>query len=360
MTTNWITHIKSRLRLPYEIAKCRLFNKYKPLVVLLYLTDRCNLKCKYCVGNWSGRKIKDYSTREIKTIIDECIALGTVHFTIHGGEILVRNDVGEIIEYLKKKGSFVNLVTNGILLREKIDDLVGVDSLCISLDGREENNDFNRGKGSYQAAMEAISIARERQLKFAVHATLTQKSIHDIEYLCKQAKQLGYYQQFSLLLKPLTQEQSGLGISDAEARNAIRRIMTLKRAGYPVFTSNRSLRNALNWPHPLNEARINKSNFPLNNNLIRCFYGKLKIAIDANGYVYPCSSLNDSFNALNVREVGVKKAFEHVITQNTCEACYYLTQNDWSLLLGGSPEQYLGQAVIQLKGIFNKRKGLYN
>jgi MoaA/NifB/PqqE/SkfB family radical SAM enzyme len=309
------------------------------------------------VGNWSGRKIKDYSTREIITIIDECIALGTVHFTIHGGEILVRNDVREIIDYLKKKGSFVNLVTNGILLREKIDDLMGVDSLCISLDGREENNDFNRGKGSYQAAMEAISIAKERRLKFVVHATLTRKSIHDIEYLCEQAKRLGYYQQFSLLLKPLTPGQSDLGISDTDARDAIRRIMKLKRKGYPVFTSKRTLRNALNWPFPLSEARIDKSKYLLNKKLIRCFYGKLKIAIDANGHVYPCSSLNDSFNALNVRDVGVKKAFEHVIRQNTCEACYYLTQNDWSLLLGGSPEQYLSQAIIQLKSIFDKRKG---
>ncbi len=310
------------------------------------------------MGNWSGRKIKDYTTREIKTIIDECIAMGTVHFTIHGGEILVRDDVGEIIGYLKEKGSFVNLVTNGILLRERIDELAGVDSLCISLDGKEENNDFNRGKGSYQAAMEAISFAKARQLKFVVHATLTRKSINDIEYLCKQAKQLGYYQQFSLLLKPLTEGQSVLGISDTEARNAIRQIMRLKRAGYPVFTSNRSLRNALNWPFPLSEARIDKSSFLFNNQLIRCFYGKLKITIDANGYVYPCSSLNDSFHALNVREVGLKKAFEHVITQNTCEACYYLTQNDWSLLLGGSPEQYLSQAVIQFKSIFKKRKGL--
>ncbi len=71
--------------------------------------------------------------------------------------------------------------------------------------------------------------------------------------------------------------------------------------------------------------------------------------------MYPCSSLNDCFKALNVKEVGVKKAFDHIIKTNNCEACYYLTQNDWSLLLGGSMRQFVNQAYIQAKGIFKRK-----
>ena len=82
--------------------------------------------------------------------------------------------------------------------------------------------------------------------------------------------------------------------------------------------------------------------------------GKLKIVIDANGCAYPCSSLNDKFKALNVKEVGVKKAYEHILKINTCEACYFLTQNDWSLLLGLSGRQYREQMKIQLRQIFNR------
>lgn len=346
-------HIRSRMRLPYEILKCRLMHVYKPLVILFYVTDKCNLRCRYCVGNWSGRKIEDFTTQEIKNIIDECKELGSCHFTIHGGEILLRDDVGEIVDYLKKNNFYVNLVTNGILLPEKVNEIIKIDSLCISLDGREENNDFNRGKGSYQAAMKAIRLAKEKKLKFVVHAALTKKTVNDIEYLCKQAQKIGYYQQFSLLLKPLKASQNDLGLTDEESRAALRQIIELKKEGYPVFTSYRTLQNALNWPFTFNKSRLNKGEIPVKSHLIRCFYGKLKIAIDADGFAYPCSSLNDTFNALNVKEVGVRKAYEHILKNNTCEACFYLTQNDWSLLLGGSAAQFLNQANIQLREIFN-------
>jgi MoaA/NifB/PqqE/SkfB family radical SAM enzyme len=303
------------------------------------------------VGNWSGRKIKDFTTEEIKTIIDECKSLGAVHFTIHGGEIFLRDDVKEIVDYLKKKRLYVNIVTNGILLPKNIDKVKNIDSLCISLDGTKETNDFNRGRGSFDAAFKAIKLAKEKNLKFVVHATLTKKSVDDIEYLCNQAKEIGYYQQFSLLLKPLNPFQTELGLAEDEAKLALRKIIKLKKEGYPVFTSFRTLNNALNWSFGFDRARLHKDEIPAGNNIIRCFYGKRKIAIDANGFVFPCSSLNDSFKALNVLEVGVKKAYEHVLETNTCESCYYLTQNDWNLLLGGSVRQFMNQAYVQLSEI---------
>lgn len=343
----------SRTKLPLRILKCRLTGVYRPLVVLFYVTDRCNLRCRYCVGNWSGRKIVDLTTQEIMRIVRECKDLGACHFTIHGGEILLRSDIGEIVDYLKENGLFVNLVTNGILLPERIDEVMKIDSLCISLDGREENNDFNRGKGAYKAAMKAIRIAKERDMSLVVHATLTRRNIGDIEYLCMQAQQLRYYQQFSLLLKPLTPSQQELGLGDAESRKALSEILRFKRMGYPVFTSYRTLKNALAWPHSLDRARLHKTELSEKSNLIRCFYGKLKIAIDADGFVYPCSSLNDTFKGLNAREVGVKRAYEHVLKHNTCEACFYLTQNDWSLLLGGSLGQFANQSLMQLRNIFD-------
>jgi MoaA/NifB/PqqE/SkfB family radical SAM enzyme len=356
MITDTFRLIKARLKLPYEILKCHISNNYKPLVILLYLTDRCNSKCRYCVGNWSGRKIKDYTTDEVKKIIDECRSLGSIHITIHGGELLLRNDTKEIIDYLKENKFYVNVVTNGILLPSKIDEIANVDSLCISLDGREENNDYNRGKGTYKASMTAIKLAKEKGFRLTVQSTLTNRSVKDIEYLCRQAKEIGYFQQFSLLLKPLTPEEKELGLSDEGARDALRQILKLKKEGYPVFTSYRALKNAINWPYGFDKQRLEIAELPPGNKLIKCFFGKLKIAIDADGFAYPCSTLNDSrvSNELNVKDVGVKKAYEHILKNKPCEACYYLTQNDWNLLLGGSLRQYMNMAYIHLSEIFRK------
>ncbi|MFH1305343.1 MAG: radical SAM protein, partial [Candidatus Omnitrophota bacterium] len=198
------------------------------------MTDRCNLRCRYCEGHFSGRQIKDLTMDEIRKIIDECKELGACHFIIHGGEILLRNDIGKIVDYLKEKDLYVDLATNGALLPDKINEIKNVDSLCISLDGREENNDFTRGKGSYLAAMRAIEAARAEGIKLSVHATLTKINLGDIEYLCEQARRMGYYQQFSLLLKPLRQFQNELVLNDEEIRTVLRQIIGFKRKGYPV------------------------------------------------------------------------------------------------------------------------------
>ncbi len=345
-------HLRSCARLGLNILKCRLTRVYKPLVVLLHMTDKCNLRCKYCEGDWSGRRIKDFTTNEILRIIDECKELGACHFVIHGGEILLRDDIGRIVDYMKGKDLYVDLVTNGALLPDKINEIRNVDSLCVSLDGREENHDFIRGNGSWRAAMKAIDVARAEGIKLSVHATLTKRNFGDMKYLCEQARRMGYLQQFSLLLKPLKQFQDELVLNDEEIKTVLREIIELKRKGYPVFTSYRVLKNALNWPFAFEKSRLDKNEIPRRSRLIRCFYGKLKLMIDADGFAYPCTSLNDVFKGLNVREHGVKKAYEHVLRNNDCEACFYLTQNEWSLLLGGGMGQFLNQAKIQVKRIF--------
>lgn len=348
-----LNRVTTRLILPYNVLKCKLLGTYRPLVVLLYVNDRCNLRCKYCVGNWSARKIPDFTTEEIVRIVDECVEIGTCHFTIHGGEILLRDDVEYLVNYMKGKNLYVNLVTNGLLFPEKMHAVRNVDSLCISLDGPEESNDLTRGRGSFKAILKAIKLAKQEDFKFTVQATLTKYNKNHIGYLVKLAKEIGYFQQFSLLLKKLSPGLEHIGLDDKETKEVLREIINYKRQGYPIFTSYRTLENALNWPFPYSRPMLNVDEIPPNSNLIRCYYGKLKVSIDADGNVYPCSSLNTEFKALNVREVGVKRAFEHVLKTNRCESCLFLTQNDWSLLLGLSREQYLEQVGIQLRQLLN-------
>ena len=82
---------------------------------------------------------------------------------------------------------------------------------------------------------------------------------------------------------------------------------------------------------------------------IPCFYGKTKFIIDADGRVYPCFALIDEFKPLNVKDVGVKKAIQHVRDTKRCEGCIYFSNNDHNLLLGFSVRQMLNQCKVQLK-----------
>jgi len=105
------------------------------------VTDRCNLRCRYCmppegVKNLGHEAILTYS--EIVRIAKIMADLGIRKVKITGGEPLVRLGIEELIEELNsiKAIEQVTLTTNGILLSQKIFALykAGIRNINISLD----------------------------------------------------------------------------------------------------------------------------------------------------------------------------------------------------------------------------------
>ena len=105
------------------------------------VTDRCNLRCVYCMPE---EGIPCVSHRDILTfdeIVRICRAgaeLGIRRIKLTGGEPLVRKGLPDLVGMLKTIPGIeqVTLTTNGILLREQINELVsnGLDAVNISID----------------------------------------------------------------------------------------------------------------------------------------------------------------------------------------------------------------------------------
>ena len=98
------------------------------------ITDRCNLRCTYCMPEegitcMSHDEILTYE--EIEIICRMMAKIGLKHVKITGGEPLVRKECWRLIEKLKQVPGIetVTLTTNGILLEEMAERLVqaGVD-----------------------------------------------------------------------------------------------------------------------------------------------------------------------------------------------------------------------------------------
>ena len=53
------------------------------------------------------------TTREVFRLFDEIAAMGTIRIGLWGGEPLIRDDIGDILEYGKKKGFYITMDTNG-------------------------------------------------------------------------------------------------------------------------------------------------------------------------------------------------------------------------------------------------------
>ena len=114
--------------------------------IRISITDRCNLRCIYCMPE-EGIKIIDHkevlSYEEIIRLCRQFAKIGISKVKITGGEPLVRKDVHKLIKAIKEIDGIdnVTMTTNGILLENQIDDLVnaGLDAVNISIDTLRED-----------------------------------------------------------------------------------------------------------------------------------------------------------------------------------------------------------------------------
>lgn len=109
--------------------------------VRISLTDRCNLRCRYCMPEEGVAKLRheDILTfGEILRIVRGLAALGVKKVRLTGGEPLVRRNITELIAAIRRVPGIeqVALTTNGVLLAEMVADLIraGLTGLNISLD----------------------------------------------------------------------------------------------------------------------------------------------------------------------------------------------------------------------------------
>lgn len=83
------------------------------------LTDRCNLRCFYCMPAEGIELMEKSNIMTIEEIIDLARTfrdLGVDTIRLTGGEPLVRKNFGFLIEELSKLGVTLKLTTNGIIL----------------------------------------------------------------------------------------------------------------------------------------------------------------------------------------------------------------------------------------------------
>lgn len=170
-----------------------------PLKITYEVTYKCNLRCKTCpwwredVTQTNLNKIKErqeLSTTEVKKAVDSIKKIGIRDFHLTGGEPFIRQDITEIINYIKKKGFHLRITNNGTCItQEHIENLVNnnVDFLTFSLDGTKDIHDNIRGlPGTYdkveKACLALAKYKKEKRKKLPiVHINFTLSSENEAE-----------------------------------------------------------------------------------------------------------------------------------------------------------------------------------
>jgi len=148
--------------LSWTLLQSNFSRPKKPYKLNLYITDKCNCRCKTC-NIWQKPAANELSVAELTTFFQKNNYFSWIDIT--GGEIFLRNDLDEILEMIVRECPNLYLLhfpTNG-MLTDKIDQTVkhikrifkGRLVVSISIDGDEPLHDSLRGvNGCWQKAVE--------------------------------------------------------------------------------------------------------------------------------------------------------------------------------------------------------------
>ncbi len=159
----------------------------------LSLTDRCNLRCRYCmpVGGKKELQLLQHedllSYEELYRIVQVAVGMGMNKLRLTGGEPLVRKNV---MEFIKKLASIENLeeirlTTNGVLLAEKAKGLfaVGIRKLNISLDTMQPERFTDiTGVDMFQQVWQGIEVAEKTGFDIKLNV-VAMKGVNDDEFV---------------------------------------------------------------------------------------------------------------------------------------------------------------------------------
>lgn len=132
------------------------------------LTDRCNLRCKYCMPECGVDKFNHddmLSLEEIYEITKSFVSLGVDKIRFTGGEPLVRKGMVELVAKVAKLDGVkdIAMTTNGLLLKRFAKDLkdAGLNRVNVSLDSLDPDKykEITRG-GNIEDFLSGIEEAK--------------------------------------------------------------------------------------------------------------------------------------------------------------------------------------------------------
>ncbi len=157
-------------------------NLIVPPILILSVTNSCNLKCAGCYACNQDRNInEELSIEEISRIVDEAIGLGVSIILIAGGEPLLKKGILDIPK-AHHETLFV-MFTNGLLVDgntinaiKRTKNLIPV----LSIEGDRKTTDLRRGEGMFDSIIKLMGEFGANSTMFGSSITLTSKNFDSV------------------------------------------------------------------------------------------------------------------------------------------------------------------------------------
>jgi Fe-coproporphyrin III synthase len=213
----------------------KILRRTIPLLASFKVTYRCNLACRACP--FHRRADDEDAQMSWKTAIAALEALyhlGTRMVVFEGGEPMLWRDgayrLHDLVHYARRRFLSVAVTTNGT---RPLD--VPADTLWVSLDGLKETQDELRSN-SFDRICSNLKTTKHPRV--FIHCTLNRRNWHDMENLAQWIKKMPTLQGMTIqFFYPYNQGEDDLALSPDERRAAIKKLLELKKRGFPILNS---------------------------------------------------------------------------------------------------------------------------
>ncbi|MFH0753224.1 MAG: radical SAM protein [Candidatus Omnitrophota bacterium] len=306
-----------------RLCLARCFRQRIPFILILLVTERCNLKCPYCwIRNSPDIYAKELSTDKIKDLIRQFHQLGTRYLSVLGGEPLLRQDLAEILRFARSLGMMVDVVTNGLLIHQQIEALKYCNIVGVSLAGSAEAHDKDRGAGTHQRIIRNIELLRANNIRVRFNTTITQNTFSSIRQVAELARK--YDATIAIGVVVMGDGKEGNVVPDTRSLKAFwQEVRSLKEEGFPIAKSFRAIDGLIATSNDFLDGKIH-DHVPAGKGLRSCNFGRYIGYCGSDGNLFPCCHPDvygkRDFNA-DVQKLVAKKAWKNVVDNTSCQFC---------------------------------------
>ncbi len=304
---------------------------YRPLLSLLELTLRCNMKCVHCGSSAGSSRKGELGSEEWQCVIRELAALGAEDLVLLGGEPLLHPSWESLARLAVDCGLKALLITNGFLLDGPMARRcaqAGVARVGVSIDGASDavHDRIRSTKGSYDRAWRAVHALLDAGICCTVITAVSKLNIGELPRMRDQIVGRGVGWQIQVTSADGARFDALHMVSRTEFYAVARFIAqcreTLTLKELPVAGA-----------HGIGYHSTQLKNYAFMPEWPGCQGGISTVGVQSDGMVKPCLSMPEQFAEGNVREGGLttlwkdprkfrrNRVFRRESLQGECAGC---------------------------------------
>lgn len=228
--------IRHLFYLPWWYLRSCLLGGHRPLQTVLFLSDRCNLRCKHCAV-YARKEPVSKTYAQVERELRGAYARGSRFVDFEGGEPFLWRDgdrtVNDLCDLARKIGFFTTTITTNAQLPFPGSH---AHSIWVSMDGVGSYHDEIRGEGAFEKLERNIAGCGHPHL--SVNMVVNKLNYTQIKAAADYARQNPAIEQISFNFHTPYEGTEHLYIDDWDLRvRLLDEIIALKKAGYPIMNS---------------------------------------------------------------------------------------------------------------------------